>query len=163
MKAVINTSPLIFIAKLEMLECLRIYDKIYTTNLVIDEIEKGLDKGYQEALLVKKLVDQDLLMVERCRIKREGFGLHPGELSIIELAKRLKIQEIIIDDKIAIQAAKYFGLKVISTPYLLLKNLKYGKIVLQEFKDAMDRLMTFGYFISPNLYIKILNKAEKMK
>ena len=42
MKAVINTSPLIFLSKLEMLDCLRIYDNVYTTNIVIEEIEKGL-------------------------------------------------------------------------------------------------------------------------
>ena len=163
MKAVINASPLISLAKLEMLDCLRIFDNIYTTNIVIEEIEKGVHKGYQEALLVKKMVDQDFIIVKIKKLKENEFGLHPGELSIIELARELKIQDIIVDDKTAIQASKYFGLKGISTPFLLLKNLKYGKIDLQEFKDAMDRLITFGYFISPNLYMKILDKAEKLK
>ena len=109
------------------------------------------------------MVDQDFIIVKIKKLKENEFGLHPGELSIIELARELKIQDIIVDDKTAIQASKYFGLKVISTPFLLLKNLKYGKIDLQEFKDAMDRLITFGYFISPNLYMKILDKAEKLK
>jgi predicted nucleic acid-binding protein len=160
MNAVINASPLIFLSKLDMLDCLKIYNKVYTTNLVIQEIELGLEKGYPEALLIKKLVEENFLIVKDKISKENEFGLHPGELSIIELAREMKIENIIVDDKTAINASKYFGLKVTSTPFLLLKNLKKGNIKLIDFRNAMDKLVMFGYFISPNLYMKILDKAE---
>jgi len=163
MNAVINASPLIFLSKLDMLECLKIFDMVYTTNIVIHEIEVGLEKGYPEALLVKKLVADEFLIVKDKKPKENELGLHPGELSIIELARELKIENIIVDDKTAIQASKYFGLKVTSTPFLLLKNLKNGKIELIDFRIAMDRLISFGYFISPNLYMKIIEKAESFE
>lgn len=162
MKAAINTSPLIFLAKLKMLDCLRLYEKLYTTKLVIEEIERGFKKGYQEALSISKLVNERFIVVKKVEGKKEGFGLHPGELSVIELAKKMKVKELIVDDKSAIYVAKYFGLKVISTPYLLLINLKAGRVDLEEFEEAMDKLIGFGYFISPNLYVKILKKAREL-
>ncbi len=162
MKAAINTSPLIFLAKLKMLDCLRLYEKLYTTKLVIEEIEKGLNKGYQEALSIRKLVNEGFIDVKNVKSTKEGFGLHPGELSVIELSKKMKVEEFIVDDKSAIHVAKFFGLNVISTPYLMLKNLKAGRIDLKEFEDAIDRLIGAGYFISPNLYVKILKKAREL-
>ncbi|MEE9151192.1 MAG: hypothetical protein V3U20_05075 [Thermoplasmata archaeon] len=162
MKAAINASPLIFLAKLEMLDCLRLYENVYTTGLVIEEIEMGLQKGYQEALLIRKLIDPGFIIVKKIKSEKEGFGLHPGELSVNDLAKKLKIKELIMDDRKAISVAKYFGLKVVSSPYLLLKNLKAKRIDYEEFVDAFEGLIGLGYFISPNLYVKILEKAKEL-
>lgn len=160
--AAINASPLIFLAKLGMLDCLRLYDNVHTSSLVIEEIERGLNKGYQEALSIRKLIDEKFILVKKVKSKKEGFGLHPGELSVIDLAKKIKVKELIVDDRKAIQVAKYFELKVASTPYVLLKNLKAGRIDYDEFEDAIDRLIGIGYFISPNIYVKILEKAKKL-
>jgi predicted nucleic acid-binding protein len=160
--AAINASPLIFLAKLEMLDCLRLYKNVYTTSLVIEEIERGLNKGYQEALPIRKMIDEKFILVKKIKSKKEGFGLHPGELSVIDYAKKIKVKELIVDDRKAIQVAKYFGLKVASTPYVLLKNLKAGRIDYDKFEDAIDRLIGFGYFISPNMYVRILNKAKEI-
>lgn len=162
MIAAINASPLIFLAKLDMLVCLRIYKNIYTTNLVLEEIEKGMDKGFTEVLSIKELINKNFILVKKFKGKKVGLNLHPGELSVIELAKKLKVDELIVDDKSAISAAKYFGLNVVSTPFLLLKNLKVRSIDLDTFKIAMNRLIDFGYYISPNLYVKILEKADDL-
>lgn len=162
MKAAINASPLIFLAKLDMLDCLRFYDKVYTTSLVIKEIEKGFNKGYQEALPIKKMIEEGFIVAKKTKTKKEGFGLHPGELSVIDLAKKMKIKEIIVDDRKAISVAKYFGLKVVSTPFLFLRNLKAGRIDYRKFENAFEGLMGFGYFISPDLYVKILEKAREL-
>lgn len=162
MKAAINASPLIFLSKLGMLDCLRLYEKIYTTQVVTNEIERGMENGYQEALSVKKLVDDGVIRIEKTEGPKEGFGLHPGELSVIEMAKKMKLKEILLDDRSAIKVAKYFGLKVVSTPFLLLRNLKKGNIESDDFKDTMERLIGFGYYISPNLYIDIIKTAEEL-
>jgi predicted nucleic acid-binding protein len=162
MKAAINASPLIFLAKLDMLSCLRIYENIYTTQLVLEEIEKGMDKGFTEVLSIKKLINKKFILVKKFKGKKGGLNLHPGELSVIELAKKIAVDELIVDDKNAISAAKYFGLKVVSTPYLLLKNLMIKRIDLDTFKIAMNRLIDFGYYISPNLYVKLLEKADDL-
>jgi len=160
MKAVINTSPLIFLSKLDMLNCLEIYDNIYTTNIVIEEIEQGSQKGYQEALLVMKLVEDGLIILKESKVLEGRYGLHPGEFSVIELARDMNIEIIIVDDGRVIKTAKYFGLNVISTPYLLVKNLKVGEISKEVYKDKMAGLLNFGYYISPKLYMKLLQIAD---
>jgi predicted nucleic acid-binding protein len=126
----------------------------------MDEVEKGLEQGYQEVLLIRKFVEEGLIVIRRAKNHKKTFGLHPGELSVIQLAKKMKIKELIVDDRKAISVAKYFGLKVVSTPYLLLKSLKAKKITYEEFKDSFEGLIGLGYFISPDLYIRILERAR---
>ena len=134
MKAVINASPLIFLSKLDVLCCLQIYEDVYTTDIVIEEVKRGLEKGYQDSLMVLKLIEDGSLVLKGSAKATEMYGLHPGEISVIELARDMKIDTIIMDDGRAIKTAKYFGLKVVSTPFLFLKNLKAGKMNRETFE-----------------------------
>ena len=161
MKAVINASPLIFLSKLEVLDCLQVYEDVYTTDIVIEEVKRGLEKGYQDSLLVLKLIEDGRLNLKESAMATETYGLHPGEISVIELARDMKIDTIIVDDRRAIKTAKYFGLKVVSTPFLLLKNLKAGIMNRETFVDKMNTLLEYGYYISPNLYMKIIKVANE--
>jgi len=161
MKAVVNASPLIFLSKLDALHCLEVYDNVYTTDIVMEEVKRGLEKGYQDSLMVLKLIKDGSLVLKESPNAKEMFGLHPGETSVIELAIDLKIDTIIVDDGHAIKTAKYFGLKVVSTPYLLLKNLKSGKMNRETFVDKMNALLECGYYISPNLYMKVIKVADE--
>jgi predicted nucleic acid-binding protein len=162
MKVAINASPLIFLGKLDRLDCLTLFNKVYTTNTVLSEINKGIGKGYNDALLINKAVEDGLISIETIRTRKTIPGLHPGELSVIELAKKKKLDAVIIDDRAAIKAAKYFGLNVMSTPYLFLLNVKEGKMDKKEFKETMARLIGLGYFISPDLYVRILDVCDKL-
>lgn len=159
MKAVVNASPLIFLSKLHVLYCLEVYDSVYTTDIVIEEVKRGLKKGYQDSLMVLKLIENGRLILKDSAKASEMHGLHPGEISVIELARDMKIDTIIVDGGRAIKTAKYFGLKVVSTPFLLLKNLKAGRMNRETFVDNMNTLLEFGYYISPNLYMKIIKVA----
>lgn len=162
MKAIINASPLIFLAKLDLLRSLELYEEIYTTNLVLDEIKKGMERGFEEALQIMRLVeDKKIVAVDVELSIDKSFGLHEGELSVIQLAKDLKINVIIVDDRAASKVAKYFGLRPLSTPYVLISNVKQGKLSKKDFRLAMDRLISFHYFISSALYQKILELIEK--
>jgi len=167
MKATINTSPLIFLAKLGMLDCLRIYENVYTTSIVIEEVEMGLRQGFEEAIMIRKLVEEGFLVVkeESQNTKIKGlstFGLHTGELSMLKMAGDMKPDLVIVDDRVGIKAAKYLGFNVVSTPFLLLKNLEAGKISKQDFPETLEKLMGLGYFLSPGLYVKILKNAEDL-
>ena len=161
MEAVINASPLIFLSKLDVLYCLRSYEAVYTTDIVIEEVKRGLEKGYQDSLMVLRMVEDGSLVIKGDAKKTEMYGLHPGEISVIELARDMKIDTIIVDDGRAIKTAKYFGLTVVSTPFLLLKNMKAGVMDRDIFLNKMNMLLEYGYYISPNLYMKIIKAADK--
>ena len=163
MKAAINASPLIFLAKLDCLEALAVFDEVLTTDIVIDEVEAGAGEGIPDALRVKRLVESGKLMVAKASQPRNPpKGLHPGELSVLKLAMDRRIRDVIIDDRHAIAAARYFGLRPASTPFLLLLNVKEGRLNEKRFRSLMDGLMAQGYYISPKLYVRILEIAETL-
>ncbi len=167
MRAAVNASPLIFLAKLDMLHLLDMYEKVYSTSEVLSEVLGGIGAGYQDALLVKKFINKGKIhgLKTKARLERyeELLGLHKGEISVLLAARELKLDRVIVDDKRAIKAAKYFGLKPVSTPFVLLEALRKGKLTLPRFKECMDKLVDFGYRISPRLYMQILERAKEFK
>ena len=89
-------------------------------------------------------------------------NLGAGERSVIEAALEHKVGRVLLDDLTAIKVARYFGLNVSSTPFVLLLALKNKKIEKQEFVRLFDKLITdFNYRISPVLYKEIMQFAEK--
>ncbi len=81
---------------------------------------------------------------------------------MIILAKKINAKRIIIDDYSAIKVAKYFGLKPLSTPFVLLDAVKEGHIDKKQFYNALNGLVSFNYRIPPTLYTKICKLCDKM-
>ena len=167
MKAAINASPMIFLARLDMLHLLNvIYEEVYSTPEVLAEVLGGIKAGYENAISVKKFVDEGKIHELKTKAHLERYeallGLHKGEISVLLAARELKIDYVIVDDKRAIKAAKYFGLKPISTPFVLLEALKRKKLNFSRFKECMGKLIDFGYYVSPKLYMRIVERAEEL-
>jgi len=166
MEIVTNTSPLIFLAKLNRLTLLNeIYSEIYAPAEVITEALSGLQKGYADALQIKLLIEQGKIKskdVPNTNLPLGLIGLHRGEIAVITLAKQLKIDTVLVDDYAAIKSARYMGLKPMSTPFLLLLALKSKKCSFNDFESDMNRLVDFGYWLSPTLYKKFLDKARDL-
>ncbi|KXB03858.1 hypothetical protein AKJ47_01500, partial [candidate division MSBL1 archaeon SCGC-AAA261G05] len=141
--------------------------EVYSTPEVISEIVAGVELGYKDALLVKKLADEEKIRQVKVEKDLEEYEellkLHRGEISTLLAARELGLKHVIVDDKRAIKAAKYLGLKPRSTPFILLEALRKKKLSGVEFKSAMERLVDAGYRISPKLYTRILQKAEDIQ
>lgn len=85
------------------------------------------------------------------------FGrLHRGELEVVQAAKELNINIIIIDDR-----AKDMLLKPIGINGILQLAKKVGKI--SEIKPYLDMLIGENYRISKLLYLEALRLREKKK
>ncbi|MBI5047253.1 hypothetical protein HZC07_06005 [Candidatus Micrarchaeota archaeon] len=163
MKAIVNASPLIFLAKLGKLHLLfDLFEEVFTTSSVLEEVFEGLTTGYPDALVVKKSADDGTLKTLTVSKHLDFENLGEGALSVIEAALEHKIGLVVLDDFAAIKTAKYFSLEVISTPFLLLKLLEKKKITKKEFVSSFNALMDFDYRISPVLYKRILDVAEKL-
>jgi len=167
MRATINASPLIFLAKLDRISLLNeLLTEFRVSDIVWEEVvKKGLDYRYAEAESARRLVNNRIMKVEKGKAKKlaEKFGIHTGEASTMLLAKELNFEYVIADDRAAIKVAKVLGLKPLSTPFILLKALKEHRITYEEFTDLFEKLIAFGYHISLGLYREILERAEKMK
>jgi len=166
MRVAINASPLLFLARLGVLNILNMYEEVYCTSEVLSEILRGIELGYGDAILVKKIVDEgrikEMKTKEQLERYEELLGLHRGEISTLLAARELKLDQVIVDDRRAIKVAKYFGLKPLSTPFVLLEALKRGNIGCSTFERYMGKLIDFGYRISPKLYMEILKRAREL-
>ncbi len=142
--AVINSSPIITLAKSNKLELLhKLFKEVIITEQVYKEIMSKPD--YAEAIAIKKAVDADKLKVQKIREIKSVLGA--GEASSISLALKLK-QPLIIDDKKAVFIANTLGIECHGTLYIVLEALK--RKIINNKKEAIDIV---NLLISNNLYL----------
>lgn len=159
--AVVNASPLVFLAKLDRMGALRVYSPVITTTAVVREVEEGLPGGHPEILAVRKEMAAGRLQVRKVSESPiPGLDLDPGELTVLRLASRISGCTAVVDDGAAIRAARRNGIRVLSTPFLLLEGLARGEMDSGDFRRAMDRLLAEGYHLSARLYLQLIEKAE---
>lgn len=156
MKAVVNASPLIFLAKLEQLQVLP--HPSATTPEVMEEIGRGRALGGVDVYGIEALAKAGGLVVRRASARPLPLetGLHAGEASVLRLALDLGVPEVILDDGNAIRAAKLLGLAPISTPFLLLHARREGRISAPLFRALLERLLEHRYYIAAPLYQRLL-------
>jgi len=139
-----DSSPLISLAIIDMLELLEYYfDEVYVPYAVYKEVSV-YDKPFSEKL--KQYLENKVLTVENIHmvsILNERIDL--GEAEAITLAFEKKADLILLDDSKARKTARRNDLSVIGTLGLLLEAKKEGKIgnlkqFIQIFSDNDIRL-----------------------
>lgn len=172
MLAVADTSALIHPAKnSEFIGILKkIFDKIYLPPSVYNEsIVRGKERGKRDALLLEGLMEEGFLIQKPLndvgrRIKEKLSkmrGLGDGEIEAISLARQLDMDNILIDDKLASEAARVLGLKPIPITYVLILAVGRGIIKLTEGLEMLDQMIGAGYRLSAEDYMAIRNKMEE--
>jgi predicted nucleic acid-binding protein len=157
MKIVSNSSPLIALAKIEMLDILR--DDIVIPKAVFDEItkpEKEYAKelhgwGKDKIIEVKngKAVEYLELIIDR------------GEAETIVLAEELNADAVLIDDLKARKIANLRGLNVIGAIGVLLNAKDKG--LISEVKPLLEALTKRKIRISKELYDHALVLAHEVE
>src|SRR5207302_10929572 len=111
MRAVTNTSPLIYLSRIGRLDLFRQYREVLIPEKVLEEIEAGRKRGHPEALDVQRLVRTGHARVVRVPKVRREWNLGPGEAGAIAVALRDRADEMVIDDRAAIVTARLFALR----------------------------------------------------
>jgi len=88
-------------------------------------------------------------------------GIHLGEAEAILLAQKLGA-ELIIDEKEASVTAQMFGVRPIGTIAVLLLALAKNQLTISEFKECLDRLVAFGFWLTVDVYNKALEEAQSI-
>lgn len=171
MQAVADTSALIYPANLEFIRILKkLFKTIYIPPTVHQEsIVRGKELGKQDALLLERLVEEGFLIIKPLndqgrKIKGELLktrGLGSGETEVISLAKQLDIDKVLIDDKLASEAARVLGLKPIPIIYILILAAGKGIVKSTEGLKILHQIISEGYRLSAEDYIAVRNKMEK--
>ena len=157
MKIVSNSSPLIALAKIGMLDILR--NDIVIPKAVFDEITKP-EKEYAKEL-DKWGKDKVIEVKNRKAVEYLELIIDGGEAETVVLAEELNVDAVLIDDLKARKIAKFRGLNVIGTVGVLL-NAKERELI-REVKPLLEKLMKEKIRISKELYDHALDLANEKR
>ena len=171
MSVVSNSSPLIFLSKVDELIDLsrKIYKNIIITEEVYKEVveigllsEKPSIKG--NALKIKQLDENGFIKTIKLKsekLKKSLLGkLDIGEASAICLALQENIKEVLIDEKAATIAAKELGLKPIPISALPMIAFKKNMIKKEAAIKIIDKLLLENYYLSAADYKRLIELLE---
>ncbi len=152
LRIVLNTSPIIVLGKLGLLEkALSLLGEVEVPRGVLEEVERKRDEVYQE---LTRLIAEGRIRVEGVRKRLPRLGL--GESSAILLAL-MKNKIIVIDDKRARRLARELGLEVIGT-LSILKKLHEEGVLVETPNTIYRRLIEIGFYVDKKLFDRVFKE-----
>ena len=159
---VADATPLIYLAKVNRLELLDIFDEVIIPYEVKAEVVDAGKANNTDAYSIEKLLNTTIKVKQVQKFLDIPIAIHKGEKAVISLAKELRIDEVLMDDKIARNAAELLGLKPRGTIYLLLKALELDKLSLNEFLDTLEDMLRHGFRLKEEILIEVIKKAREI-
>jgi predicted nucleic acid-binding protein len=155
---VVDTSPLIFLAKLGRLDLLRrAADTVCTARAVLNEIQAKPD----EAGRVIEEASRSWLSIREVSDRRTVeillAVLDLGEAEVIVLAKEVGADRVVMDDLDARRFARRAGFALVGTLGVLLAARLRGEI--PSVRVEIERLRVAGFRATPSLVEAILKEA----
>jgi len=153
-KAISNTSPLLYLYRVGAISWLpRIFDEIWTTEAVSQELLIGQAKGYDVPTPTEyswlHIVNPQAMPSEWL-----ALDLGVGELSAMALALENPSHIVLLDDMLARQTAIAAGLTVWGTLKVLLEAKSMG--LVDRIEPVVSRLHVAGMWISGEVKQRIL-------
>lgn len=151
-----NTSPIIFLAKINRLNLLKsLYGDISITKEVRDEL---FVNGKPDTEVISKAIQEGIISIKGPN-KLLPLGVGKGEDSAISLAVESK-DSLIIDDSFATTVAKSLNIKTLRTTTVIFTALKKRLITRLEALNLINKIIEEGYYIAPKYYKDILDKLK---
>jgi predicted nucleic acid-binding protein len=159
-----NATPLIYLAKVSKIELLRkIFGEVFIPEEVkIEVVDKGKRLGEKDAYVVEKAISEGWIKVMRAEIVEVPIKLELGETAILSLAKKMRIEEVLIDEVSARTAARLLDLKPRGTVFVLLKALEKREIDLDGFLEVLNELIRHGFRLKEEVYIEAVKEARNL-
>ena len=161
-KVVSNSSPLIHLAKIGHLDLLRyFFDKIVVPEVVYKEcVIEG--KGREDAKKIEKAEWIKVAKIRDEKLKRAlMIVLDEGEAEAITLALEESADLILLDDYEARKIARNYRLNITGTIGVLIRARYSGEI--DNLKEELEKLKETGFWLSEDLYTKILREEREQR
>jgi predicted nucleic acid-binding protein len=154
--AVLNASPLIFLAGAGLLELLRLAgDPLFIPRAVVEEIESfGLDDP--TALTIKRSAWLNVVETGPTPPVIEHWDLGRGESSVLTWAITHPGTTAVLDDLAARRCANLLSIQVRGTLGLVL--LAKSRQIIPEARPVLERLRKSGMYLSD----RVMNRSLKM-
>lgn len=164
-KIISNTSPLIALSMINQLQLLWfLFDDVFIPTSVYNEVCAPIDesapakKQVVQAVPEKKIIlykVEDYLLVERMYGK-----MHKGELETIVGGRELNIDFVLIDERVARDAAKALLINPIGTLGIL--RIAKHEGVIDRIKPHLNQLISQGFRLSKEVYHTLLTLENEM-
>jgi predicted nucleic acid-binding protein len=160
MQFIINSSPLIFLSKLNYLNLfVESSDDFYIPQSVADEIKAKSDPSSQT---VQALINAGNLQIRSSNliplVNSLNQRLGKGESEAIALAIELNTDYVLLDDSTARREARKLGLNIKGTLAVIKKLSKDGKISIESLDELYQKLMTIEFRVKRSLFDQIFSE-----
>lgn len=152
MTFVADACTIILLAKARVLESFLDWKKIVISKTVYNEVMKGKEKKFFDALLVERLyIDKKVIVIDVKNKKmlnklKDDFGLGDGEAETIAIYLEGKFQGLITDNKQGRKTAKIYNIDPIGSPDIVISLFKAKKISKEKVINALNSLRKYGWF-----------------
>ena len=162
MKAVFNSSPIIFLTKLGIIEAaLDLFERIDIPSLVYSEIRQQQDASAEavEDLISRKRVS--VLKAENQRfVNALNRRLGKGEAEAIALSIDTRADLVILDDHAARAEAMRLGLAVKGTLGIIRRLIENGAFK-SDLEELFIKLKGMGFRIKAELFWEIFSEIDQ--
>ena len=148
-----NTTPLITLAGVELLELLPIlYDKVWAPRIVLDEYQAKAPPTEPDLVQVSWLTVVDAVIIDPTLPL-----LDVGEAAALSLAQTIGARLILLDERKARRIAARIGLQVAGTLAVLLRAKQQGLIA--AIQPYITQMQSQGRRFHPDLIARLLEDA----
>ncbi len=140
--ASIDSSTIISFAKIQGLDLLKLLKtEIVTIQEVYEEcVEKGIDLGYADAIKIKKMFDEKIILVNNLKKPERFSGVSEIDSKVISFAKEKK-DYLFVDDVKLGRRAKAEQIEIRNTPDILLNLANTKRITKEELGELLQKLV----------------------
>ncbi len=154
MKIVFNSSPLIFLSRLDFLELFLQYDyEFYVPEIVIEEINAKQDEASSS---INNLIANNRLTVKQISLfslaKSINERLGKGEAEAIALATELQSNYVILDDSAARREAMRLGLNVRGTLAIIKKMMADERVKIDDLDQFYQQLLQIKFQVKRSIF-----------
>ena len=157
---VVDTSPLIFLAKLDRLDLLRKSAESFVPAAVVEEIRAYPDDASRKIEHALSSWLREEKVGERRIVDVLLADLDFGEAEVIALAHESAADRIVMDDLDGRRFARRLGLEPVGTLGLLLAAKLRGE--LDSLRGEIERLEQAGFRVSSSLVKAVLRAAGEV-
>ena len=156
--AVVDSSPLIFLARTRLLDVLRNASEVVTVPVAVAtevRARPGRDDEAVSALATMPWLRAAPSVVVPTSVI--AWDLDPGESEVIALASATSGAVAVIDDRMARNCAAAHRVPCVGTLGLVLAAKRRGEI--PAVRPHLDALVKAGFFVSPSVLADVVRQA----
>ncbi|MBI3032875.1 DUF3368 domain-containing protein [Candidatus Woesearchaeota archaeon] len=156
-EAVSNTTALILLSKINKLDLLKKkYQTVFIPSIVLEELTSS-QKYIINTQYITREINTFLIVSNPQEILTSNLGA--GENTALSLALEKKMC-FLTDDKKARTYARLHNIPVLGTLGIIFWNVQQKYITKKQGKEYIEQLVQQGYYLSPELYLKIIQELS---